>query len=142
MQREEKRDRERERKEKGRKRKQTKTDQIFQQRQASETQRVNAVIRSAAALRAPLTSLQNVKKNPRTLPKICQKIINKYPKGCQKPSKSDPRESKKQGPKQNTNTSRFLSSPCCQNAPFWNQFFQKSLKGAPKAPKRIQKNSK
>ncbi len=48
---------------------------------ASGTQRVNAVIRSAAALRAPLTSLQNVKKNPRTLPKICQKVIKKYPKG-------------------------------------------------------------
>ena len=35
----------------------------------------NAVIRSAAALRAPLTSLQNVNKNPRTLPNICQKVI-------------------------------------------------------------------
>ncbi len=54
---------------------------LKEQRQASGTQRVNAVIRSAAALRAPLTSLQNVKKNPRTLPKICQKVIKKYPKG-------------------------------------------------------------
>ena len=71
----EKREREKE------KEKKKETDKIFQQRQASETQRVNAVIRSAAALRAPLTSLQNVKKNPRTLPKIFQKVIKKYPKG-------------------------------------------------------------
>ena len=115
---------------------------LKEQRQASGTQRVNAVIRSAAALRAPLTSLQNVKKNPRTLPNICQQVIKKYQKGCQQPSKSESRESKKQCPKQNTNTSRFVSSPWCQNALLWRPFYQKSSKCGPKAPKKIQKNSK
>ena len=33
------------------------------------------------AARALLTSLRNVKKNPRILPPICQKVIRKYPKG-------------------------------------------------------------
>ena len=64
------------------------------------------------------------------------------PRSMPKPSKSHPRESKKQGPKQNTKTSRFMSSPWCQNAQFWRQFYQKSPKGAPKAPKRLAKATK
>ena len=88
MQREKKREREKRERE-TEKEKQKDKIKISQQRQASGTQRVNAVIRSAAALRAPLTSLQNVKKNPRTLPQISQNI-GKYQKGSSFIKKSSP----------------------------------------------------
>ena len=79
------------------------------------------------------------------IPEPCQKNIKKSSKHFQKnenPQKVIPGSQQKQGPKQNTNTSRLLSSPWCQNVPCWRPFYQKSPLGAPKAPKRVQKDAK
>ena len=102
----------------------------------------NAVIRSAAALRAPLTSLQNVKKNPRTLPKICQKVINKYTNGRKKPQKSPPGVKQTGSETKHKNFTFFvvpLMQKCFILASILPKVSQRCPRGSQKVPKRIRK---